>query len=136
MTKTRPYRIWRNIKDRCNNKNNKDYRWYGGRGITICDQWLDFATFWNDVKEGYNDTLSIDRIDNTKGYEPGNCRWATMKTQQNNRRNNITYKGENAWQASIRLTDGANPRLIYNRIKSNWPLEKAFTQTPQKVVAE
>ena len=84
---TRLYNIWSLMKNRCKDKTNKNY---GGRGITVCEEWKNnFEAFeqWA-LKNGYSDSLSIDRINNNKGYSPKNCRWTTVKTQARNRRTN------------------------------------------------
>lgn len=89
MNNTRIYKIWEDMHNRCHCKSYHGYKHYGGRGITICQEWeSDFRAFYDwAMANGYRDDLSIDRIDNDKGYEPSNCRWATQKQQLKNRRN-------------------------------------------------
>lgn len=89
MKKTRQYNTWKNIKQRCDNKNHTTYRYYGGKGITYCKSWSKFENFWRDMKDGYSDNLTIDRIDNNGNYCKENCRWVTMKEQSVNKSNNI-----------------------------------------------
>ena len=86
-TNSRLYRIYYSMRTRCYNPNKKEYSRYGGRGIQVCEEWLnDFTAFqsWA-LENGYSDSLSIDRINNDGHYEPSNCRWATAKMQANNR---------------------------------------------------
>lgn len=96
--KTRLYRIWTNMKTRCINPNDPHFERYGRRGITVCDEWKnDFKAFYDwSMSNGYADDLTIDRIDNNGNYEPSNCRWVTVKEQNQNKRNVIliTYDGE------------------------------------------
>ena len=89
--------IWRGMKQRCQNPNCHSYKNYGGRGINICDEWLDFENFYEwALSSGYQDELQIDRINNDGNYEPSNCRWVTPKENARNKRNNryITIDGE------------------------------------------
>lgn len=85
---TRLYHIWSNMRQRCHNSNSPAFNNYGGRGITVCPEWLhNFEAFqaWA-LSHGYRDDLTIDRIDNDNGYNPDNCRWATYSTQRKNQR--------------------------------------------------
>ena len=128
---TRLYKIWGNMLNRCSNPNNPVWYNYGGRGIFVCDEWKQYEGFrdWAN-NSGYNDNLSIDRIDNNKGYSPDNCRWVDANIQNNNRRNNcyIEYKGEirtiSEWAAILNI----EYHTLYNRIKRGWDVEDAFNK--------
>jgi len=86
MSSTREYRIWSAMRDRCSNPRRKGFKYYGGRGITVCARWGDFRTFLADMGPCPSPRHSIDRIDVDRGYEPGNCRWATSAAQASNKR--------------------------------------------------
>jgi hypothetical protein len=86
------YHAWRDMKTRCTNKKREGYKNYGGRGITYCDEWEYFDNFNRDMGSSYKFGRQLDRINNNKGYYKKNCRWATSKENNNNRRNNIKDK--------------------------------------------
>ncbi len=95
---TRLYNIWYEMKRKCYKPNRRDYKYYGARNIKVCDEWLNnFMNFYNwSIENGYQDNLTIDRIDVDGNYEPSNCRFVDMKMQSNNRRSNVllTYNGK------------------------------------------
>lgn len=107
---TKLFGRWCNIKDRCCNPDSKDYVRYGGRGITICDEWKnDFSAFYNwSVNNGYSNGLQIDRKDNSKGYSPENCRWVSAKENSNNRRDNIKANVFGRKKTLLELSDEFN----------------------------
>lgn len=128
---TRLYHIWRQIKTRCYNKNNRDYTTYGGRGIKMCDEWRDnFNTFYDwAIENDYKENLTIDRIDVNNNYEPDNCRWATKKQQSRNKRDTLYYT-VNGEQRSLKEwceLYKINYNKVYCRIhRDNWSIERAL----------
>ena len=124
FTHTRLYNIRNSMIQRCTNPKNKSYDTYGARGITVCDEWRNsFDKFreWA-LAKGYADNLSIDRIDNSGSYEPSNCRWVDMKTQENNRSNNriIDYYGTKYTVAELSELLSISYATLLNRINSGW----------------
>ena len=103
MSGTRIYETWQDMKRRCYNKQNVRYNRYGGRGIKVCEEWLNnFQSFYDwAIRNGYSDDLTIDRIDNDGNYEPSNCRWSTVKEQCNNRSSNINITIGNATKSRM-----------------------------------
>lgn len=128
---TRVYHIYNSIKQRCYYKKHNSYKNYGGRGIKMYDEWLDdFMAFYNWAYEnGYDDNLTIDRIDVNGNYEPNNCRWVDMKQQAQNRRSNMNYtiNGETRCLKEWCELLGLNYKIVWNRInRLNQPIEKAL----------
>ena len=121
--KTRLYRIFIGMKERCNNQNNKNYNKYGGRGISISKDWLvDFMSFYNwSMSNGYEDILTLDRIDNNGNYEPSNCRWVNRKIQANNRSNNkyVVYEGCKYTYSEFESKFNIPQKNLQKLIKSN-----------------
>jgi len=122
------YKTWNRMKQRCLNPKNRFYKNYGQRGITVCDRWLTFELFFEDMGYRPSDVHSLDRINVDGNYEPSNCRWATYSVQQNNKRTNIkiTYKDKTQsisdWCEELRLSY----TTTQNRLKHGWPVEEAF----------
>jgi hypothetical protein len=116
------------MKTRCNNPNFVGHKDYGGRGITYCDRWEDFVSFFEDMGERPEGT-SLDRIDNNGNYEPGNCRWATQVVQHNNKRSNqrITVNGFTRTAAHWARLLGVDRHVVLERLKLGWPEELAVT---------
>lgn len=134
LSNTRLHKIWLGIKKRCTNKNCNAYKKYGGRGITICDNWKnDFMAFYNwSISNGYNEYLSIDRIDVNGNYEPSNCRWATIEQQANNKRTNrnITYNGTTKTLSEWAKMYNINYKLLHSRLKKGWSIKNALELKP------
>jgi hypothetical protein len=109
------------MKDRCYNKKNLHFAEYGGRGITVCERWMDFVNFYEDMGDR-KDGMTIDRINNDGNYEPGNCRWATRTVQQRNRRTNrlLTVDGETQCIAVFSEKYGIPFVTITSRLRRGW----------------
>ena len=122
LTNTKLYGVWRTMKSRCFNPNNKKYKNYGGRGLTVCDEWAnDFMVFFTwATNNGYQEGLSIDRIDNDKGYCPENCRFTDAKTQANNMRRTprIVVNGVKYTAKELSLATGIGYRTILKRYRA------------------
>lgn len=117
---------WYAMKNRCYNKNNIGYKNYGGRGISICEEWLSaFDSFYNwAISNGYDSKLTIDRINNDGNYEPSNCRWATMEVQANNRRCKKNSHTDCSLMELSKETGIKYPTLT-SRYQRGWDSEKA-----------
>jgi len=125
------YDAWAHMIQRCENPNIHNYKNYGGRGIKVCEEWHDAKVFieWA-LTHGWQEGLSIDRIDNDKGYSPDNCRWVTRKEQQRNKRNNhlITFNEKTQTIAEWAEEVGVGWHMLYDRInKLHWPIEQALS---------
>ncbi|MCM1223960.1 MAG: hypothetical protein NC548_56865 [Lachnospiraceae bacterium] len=133
----RLFGIWIGMKRRCESPGHKDYHYYGERGISVCDDWHIFDNFreWS-LSNGYAEGLSIDRIDVNLGYNPLNCRWATAKTQCNNKRNNrfLTFNGQTHTAKEWSRVTNIGYYTILNRIDHlGWSVERALTTVTKGV---
>lgn len=134
-SRTREYVIWGGIKRRCRNKRCREYADYGGRGIDIYQLWHDsFEAFLRDVGLAPTDEHQIDRIDNDRGYEPGNVRWALRTTNTRNTRRTrwIEFKGATTTIPALSEECGISQSLLRNRIKRGWSVEDAATIPPDR----
>lgn len=127
---TRLYKIWCEMKQRCMNPNSLSFAHYGGRGVYVCDDWArDFAMFreWA-MKNGYNEQLSIDRIDVDGPYSPENCRWVNNVVQCNNKTDNLIYEyqGEIHTVADWARIKRIRVHTLYSRLRLGWSIEKAL----------
>lgn len=149
MGNSRLNAIYLGMKYRCCNLNDKRYKNYGSKGISVCEEWLNserekntpnstkgWISFKNwAMSNGYSDKLTLDRIDNSKGYSPQNCRWVDMKVQQNNRSNNhlITYNGKTQTLAQWCDELNLNRQSMTSRIVTmRWSVERAFSEGIRK----
>lgn len=126
--RTPEYRSWRAMRVRCENPNHIAYDRYGGAGITVCERWKDYSNFLADMGRRPSLDYTLDRIDNGKGYEPGNCRWADRKTQILNSRTSrkVTFRGVTLGVKDMAAKYGMSHQLLAHRLKRGMTLEQAL----------
>ena len=135
-SKGRLYHTYYGMKSRCNNQNDKSYANYGGRGIKVCEEWEnDFEVFYKwALENGYNEDLSIDRINNDFGYSPENCRWVNGLSQARNKQSTryLTHNGETKALSEWAEAYGISVQMLAGRLKRGWDVYKALTTPPKK----
>ena len=128
------YSTWEGMIGRCCNRNARSYHLYGGRGVTVCERWREnFANFLRDMGERPKG-CTLDRIDNSRGYEPSNCRWATYEEQANNTRSNrvLVFNGKTQTMTQWERELGFPKNLICNRLCRGWTVERALSEPVQE----
>lgn len=129
------YSIWSGMNQRCSNPKATSYRWYGSKGIQVCSRWRDFVNFKNDMGPSWLPGLEIDRISSDGNYSPENCKWSGHHDQTRNHKRHVWFelngirKVASDWAEDL----GANHRIIHQRLRLGWSLEKALTQPVRKV---
>lgn len=124
---TKTYFAWRSMRNRCESPSSHSYKWYGARGINVCERWSSFEAFLEDMGE-VPLGMTLDREDNDKGYYKENCRWVTQAVQARNSRQNrtLTVNGQTKCISEWARHFGINLRTIFYRLRANWPVEKLF----------
>lgn len=136
MKQSRLYNLWCNMKARCHNSKNDSFKWYGNKNIKVCKEWVDnFVEFYEwSISNGYKNNLTIDRLDNNKDYSPSNCKWSSMKEQQNNRSNNhiVSFNGKThtlaEWSEILKIKYS----VIHDRLKRGWTMERIINTSIKK----
>lgn len=130
MNGSRAHVVWTGMRQRCTDPKASSFKWYGGRGIRVCDRWASFKAFYEDMGDPPFEGASIDRIDVNGNYEPSNCRWATATEQARNTRANLvlTFLGKSqcaeAWANEVGIPGGT----LRLRLRNGWPTERALTE--------
>lgn len=134
LVDSRLYRIWHGMKKRCNARNNREAKNYGDKGISYAKEWENYEKFksWA-LLNGYDDSLTLDRIDCKGNYTPINCRWATMQIQQNNRSNTVfvEYKGKLKARAMLAKELGVSNQALFYRVRHGIPLDAPYKKQTQ-----
>jgi len=131
MSRRKEYFVWKTMRQRCENPNNKSYKNYGARGISVCTRWENFANFFEDMGDCPKG-MTLERLDNDKGYYPENCRWETRATQSRNKRNVllVRYKGEDRLFCDVVADEGVSRKAVYQRyVTQGWTLERSIEVT-------
>lgn len=135
MRSTKIYRKWASMKTRCTNPQEPCFQYYGGRGITLCETWMSFDTFYADMGD-CPEGMELDRIDNQLGYSKDNCRWVPRNVNANNKRNNhpLTYNGQTKNLGQWAHERGIGYSTILHRLNSKWTISQAlgFEQRPAR----
>lgn len=128
MTRSPEYYVWKSMLQRCKNPNTKNFKRYGGRGITVCDRWLIFENFYADMGARHSKTHSIERIENTGPYCKDNCKWATRTEQARNRRSNLVVivNGVSMTLAEAVEISGLKYTTVRRRIELGWDISRAI----------
>lgn len=135
LSNTSEHGIWRAIKKRCYNPKHKQYKDYGGRGITVCDEWRDsFEAFYRDMGPRPTSRHCIDRRDNNKGYSKENCRWSTYLEQANNRSDNLSYEFEGEWKTLAEWCRELN--ISYQKMYKNLNKGMSFEDAANCVIKD
>lgn len=126
------YRTWVAMRDRCRRETHDAYHRYGGRGISVCERWNDFALFLHDVEQSWSAGLTLDRIDPNGNYEPGNIRWATAQQQAQNKAGarTISHDGKSLTIREWANIAGITPAALRSRLTKGWPVDKALSTGP------
>lgn len=130
-TKTRLFKIWSAMLERCEREKHVFYKYYGGRGISVCKEWHEYIAFAEWARNnGYMDNLTIDRIDVNGNYEPSNCRWITEKEQHSNTRSNrkVEYNGKVYTLTQLAAKIGMNKTTLKERLNAGWSIDDAVNR--------
>jgi hypothetical protein len=131
---TLTYARWKSMMARCYNKNATNYKYYGALGISVCESWHEYPAFLADMGECPDRTMTLDRKENSKGYEPENCRWATQAVQNKNRSYcvSLTFNGVTKNVTDWAFYIGISPNALNQRLYLGWSVERAITQPLKK----